>query len=146
MLQDIILNPLRPVAHRADLCRAFKMLHFIRSPVLSLSHPFQVAHSQEPHSCYQTPSGCLVPLVTVQSNLGATVTNQDWVQGRQFPLRSCISRASTQCKWNTRHCGSGEEARELKTGLIHYSSLGKKCCWLTSTGVWAIHWSCPPMS
>lgn len=61
--------------------QAFKMLHLIGVPVLSLSHPFQAVHSEGPHSCYQTPSGCLVPLVTVRSNHGATVTKENCVQG-----------------------------------------------------------------
>lgn len=132
------------MAHRADLCRAFKMLHLIRALVLSLSHPFQAVPSQKPHRCYGTPSGCLVPqwlsnAVLVQQSLTGTVSREDnslWLL--YFKAQHLVPiQYKTQCEWG--------RSRELKTDLIRYSSLRKKCCWLISVRVWAIHWSCPPV-
>lgn len=99
------------MTHRADLCRAFKMLHLIGVPVLSLSHPFQAVHSEGPHSCYQTPSGCLVPLVTVWSNLGATVTKEDCVQGWQLPLTPVLREPAPNANEMQDTVGVGKKQR-----------------------------------
>lgn len=137
---------LHHVAQRMDLWRTFKKIYLKRSVFFPLSHPFQAMHSHELHSCYQTLSGCLVPLVTVLSNLGATVTNQDLYPRKTIPIGSCTFKGQHPTQMKQETLWEWVRSRELKTGQIHYSSLRKKCCWLISTAVWTIHWRCPPMS
>lgn len=116
-------------AHKVDLWRAFQVPHLVRAPVLTLPHPFHAVHSQEPCSCYQILSAFLVPLVNAQSSPGATVTNQDCAkEDNSLWLLYFSSQHPMQMKYKT--LWEWRRSTELKTGPIHYSSLGKKCCCL----------------
>lgn len=99
MPQDILSNPLPSCGTQGRPPQAFKML------------PIPPLHSQEPRSCHQTPSGCLVPLLTVQSNLGATVTNWDCIQGTQSPLTPVFQGPAPNANEIQDTMGAGKKQR-----------------------------------